>query len=264
MVHSVRMTSSMPFVLRVAAGVVAESLAVLRRLPTEITTLPVTALGQAAKLSFQLNQQLAELATSGDRLLAGLRSSETPERTSWSTIDEEDEVAAADPQAAPAWDDAADAAEDDPIADLADLSAARRAGRGGRGSAGPRGANRPGAAGSSGPRTGTPRAAGTRGRGPKPASASAANLVAAGDAEADARTQTVIDGIEAVEAPAAPIERTPRPASGSLSQLRARVREMSEPELRDALEFEQQHKARPAHLTLLSNRLATLDHHKSE
>jgi len=43
-----------------------------------------------------------------------------------------------------------------------------------------------------------------------------------------------------------------------------RVQEMSEAELRDELDYEQQHKARPAHLTLLSNRLATLDHHKSE
>ena len=105
---------SLPFALRVAAGVVAESIDLVRKLPTEISTLPVTVMGTLAKLSFQLNQELTDLASAGDRLLAGIRGGEEPpERTAWATIDDEDETARDDPQAAATWDSVADARDDE-------------------------------------------------------------------------------------------------------------------------------------------------------
>src|SRR6478609_86481 len=105
---------SLPFAMRVAAGVVAESIDVVRKLPTEISTLPVTVMGTLAKLSFQLNQELTDLAWAGDRLIAGIRGGEEPpERTAWATIDDDSETARDDPQAAATWDNVADARDDD-------------------------------------------------------------------------------------------------------------------------------------------------------
>lgn len=225
------MDSSLPFALRVAAGVIAESIDTVRRLPAEISTLPVSVVGRLAKLSFQLNQQLTDLATAGDRLLAGLTGEQPPERTAWATIDDEAEVAAGDPQAAPTWDSVADAREDavDDDAAVADVT---------------------------------------------PITSRANRL-----------TRDLIEDIELLEedptqpglrsanhqaapdgAATPPATRpAPRPAATrqaglTLAQLRSKVRTMSTAELRDALATEERGRARPAHLTLLTNRLATLEH----
>jgi hypothetical protein len=223
------MASSLPFALRVAVGLVSETLGALRRLPKELTTLPVTVIGQVAKLSFQLNQQLAELATEGDHLLASLhRPGDPPERTAWSTIDDENEVAAKDPQAAATWDSLADATANgsgDAIADHRG-SAAKVA----------RGFGRPTAVADSG-----------------------------------RRERDLLEDLEFLEgtAPAGrPVPPSPDGLAGhnslTLAQLRARVRGMPVEQVRAALEHEQADLARPAFLTILSNRLATLARETSE
>lgn len=199
------MASSLPFAVRVAVGLVSESIGVLRRLPGDLTTLPVTVIGRAAKLSFQLNQQLTDLASQGDHLLASLhKPADEPERTAWSTIDDEDEVAAKDPQAAATWDSVADAVEDE-----------------------------------------------------------------SEKAAADSPERALIDDVDslegAVSAPEDVAELTQPIAAApvnhnslTLSQLRSRVRSMPVEQVRAALDHEQSDLARPAFLTILSNRLSTL------
>ena len=88
------MSSPLPFVVRVAAGLLTEAADTLRRLPEELPGLPIALAGRAARLSMRLNQQLAELADKGDSTLAGLPfggGGDAPvERTPWSRIDDED------------------------------------------------------------------------------------------------------------------------------------------------------------------------------
>ncbi len=182
------MASPLPFALRVAAGLVSDTVDVVRRLPSELTTLPVTLVGRAAKLSFELNQQLTGLAVRGDKLLGALHqgvmngADEPPERTAWSTIDDEDEVAALDPQAAARWEHAGPTADSDPA----------------------------------------------------PGARAAANGAVHGG--------TGIDGYELLK----------------LADLRDLIPTVPIEQLTAALTYEQAHRARPAFLTLLTNRLSTL------
>ncbi len=205
------MESSFPFALRVAVGVVSEALGALRRLPTDIATLPVTVIGRVAKLSFQLNQQLTELAAEGDQLLDSLQTPVAPpERTVWSTIDDEADVAANDPQAAATWDSVEDAREEGLDADPATSAAA----------------------------------------------------------EPDSPVRLLIEDVELLEVGAQPSEVTELTApisqalvdhnSMTLAQLRSRVRTMPVEQVRAALAREETGLARPAFLTILSNRLSTL------
>ena len=205
------MESSFPFALRVAVGVVSEALGALRRLPTDIATLPVTVIGRVAKLSFQLNQQLTELAAEGDQLLDSLQTPVAPpERTVWSTIDDEADVAANDPQAAATWDSVEDAREEGLDADPATSAAA----------------------------------------------------------EPDSPARLLVEDVELLEVGAQPSEVTELTApisqalvdhnSMTLAQLRSRVRTMPVEQVRAALAREETGLARPAFLTILSNRLSTL------
>lgn len=190
------MESSLPFALRVAAGLVSETLSVVRRLPTEVSTLPVTVIGRVAKYSFQLNQQLTELAMSGDHLLASLHTEPAPpERTAWSTIDDDSSTA----ETATTWDHT----PEEPLPD------------------GVISTNEP---------LGHP-------------------LVDEEAAEAIARTH-----LSAVPTPVAAREVS----ALTIAQLRSRVRTMTAEQVRDALEQEQAGKKRPAFLTVLTNRLATV------
>ena len=243
---------SLPFALRVAAGVVAESIDLVRKLPTEISTLPVTVMGTLAKLSFQLNQELTDLASAGDRLLAGIRGGEEPPaRTAWATIDDEDETARDDPQAAATWDSVADA-RDDEVRDRVEPTDA-------------------GAVDS-------PDAAENDDSGSIEAELDASSIdpgvveaaLAEGDdapvvfEETDELTHPLVEDVTllAVIDGGADDEvaddATDQPRKLTLSELRTALQEMSADDVRAALEDEQQHRARPAHLTLLTNRLATL------
>lgn len=276
------MSSTLPFPVRIAAGLVSEALGRARRLPADISALPVTVLGQVAKLSFELNQQLAELAGEGDRLIAGLRSpEEPPQRTAWSTIDDEDEVAAKDPQAAATWAPSAARPDAEPAEPAEPVSPAA-----------PVLDDDPRPAPASprlvidedAPTAPTRRPARTAGRraatSPKPARVRAGTSVTV---PASATTPTAepentetpmdraliadIDALE-VQRPA-PLVGLPTPAdditpdpvdisSMSIGQLRGRVRNWPAEQVRSALEQEQREKARPAFLTVLTNRLSTL------
>ncbi len=328
------MESSLPFALRVAAGLLVETVNTIRRLPTEVTTLPVTVLGRVAKLSFEINQQLSELATQGDQLLGSLHAPTTPpERTAWSTIDEEDEVAARDPQAAATWDNVTAAKRDSNTAATRDSSTAdynrfdaaaytdpiddaegtpdpiddaeRTPGPidDAERTPGPvDGPEEPAATWWTTPRDhedDEPPARDARGdvnenpTAPTVETAQALDTLPPGDrrpesaaAADDSPDRALLADISDLEvkrpAPKAPIPATesapdsttdstadsatddptrPQPADISqwtVAQLRGRVRSMSAEQVRAALEHEQSDRARPAFLTVLTNRLSTI------
>jgi hypothetical protein len=282
------MESSMPFALRVAAGLLSEAVGRARRLPADLTTLPVTVIGQVAKFSFELNQQLAELATEGDRLLAGRRSDDAPpQRTAWSTIDDEDEVAARDPQAAATWAAAGSATVPDPAfetttAPAADVSPAPVFDDDPAPAPAPRavpGPDAPVGAAAEPVRTPSVRRPGGAGRRVGSGGDSAGARVggtadgSGSDADATPMDRALIDDVEELEVqrPAPPATSPSAREDGAaadvppvdvsamtLAQLRAKVRSWGAAEVRAALEQEQRGKARPAFLTVLTNRLSTL------
>lgn len=103
---------SLPFPVRVAAGLAVTAVEQARTLPTKIAGLPVTVASQALQVSMRVQQQITELAIRGDEVLANLRPVEdTPE---WATFDEDvedDEFGARRP--AP-FESAFDRVEDEP------------------------------------------------------------------------------------------------------------------------------------------------------
>ncbi|RIJ69807.1 hypothetical protein D1871_21370 [Nakamurella silvestris] len=182
------MSSPLPFVVRVAAGLVAEAVDVVRRLPEELPGLPIALAGQAARASMRLNQHLTDWAAKGDTALAGLpfgqgEESEPAERTPWSRIDDEDGVEVA-----------GDPGVEDP------------------------GVEDPGV---------PPLPSEERGTGTAPSD--------------DTGPVPGFDGL-------------------TLSELRHVLKELTAPEVAELVTYEQEHQNRASFLTLLSNRLTTLEH----
>jgi hypothetical protein len=82
------MKSSLPLPVRIAAGLAVTAVEQARKLPEQLTGLPVTVVSQALQLSMRVQQRVTELAIKGDDALASLRPvEETPE---WATFDEDD------------------------------------------------------------------------------------------------------------------------------------------------------------------------------
>ena len=85
------MKSSLPLPVRIAAGLAVTAVEQARKLPEQLTGLPVTVVSQALQLSMRVQQRVTELAIKGDDALASLRPvEETPE---WATFDEDEEPA---------------------------------------------------------------------------------------------------------------------------------------------------------------------------
>ncbi len=84
------MALTLPLGIRVAAGLLGTAIDRLGTLPGELPGLVVSAAGQALRTSMRVRQEIAELATRGDDLLAPLtgRSQEHPP---WATFDEDDD-----------------------------------------------------------------------------------------------------------------------------------------------------------------------------
>ncbi|GAA3432094.1 lipid droplet-associated protein [Kutzneria kofuensis] len=86
------MKSSLPLPVRIAAGLAVTAVEQARKLPEQLTGLPVTVVSQALQLSMRVQQRVTELAIKGDDALASLRPvEETPD---WATFDEDEDVAA--------------------------------------------------------------------------------------------------------------------------------------------------------------------------
>lgn len=76
----------MPLAVRVAAGLAAATVTEVRRLPTTVAALPVTALSQVLQNYMRVQQQVTALAIRGDDVLAFLAPAE--ESPAWATFDE--------------------------------------------------------------------------------------------------------------------------------------------------------------------------------
>ncbi len=95
------MAITLPLPVRVAAGLVATGIQVVRSLPEEIPAIPVALVGNAMKLSMKVQQEITTLATRGDELLGGIIGGKPQESPSWATFDE-DKPAPAPPRGRPA------------------------------------------------------------------------------------------------------------------------------------------------------------------
>src|ERR1700712_437846 len=84
------MATTLPFGIRVAAGLVATSFDHLVKLPGELPGLTVSFAGQLLRTSMRVRQEVAELATRGDELLAPLIGG-AEEHPAWATFDEDEE-----------------------------------------------------------------------------------------------------------------------------------------------------------------------------
>ncbi|AZI57398.1 lipid droplet-associated protein [Nakamurella antarctica] len=258
------MATSFPFVLRIAAGVVSDTVDAIRRLPAELPNVGVSLVGRAAKLTFTLNQELSELAIRGDQALSMLSGSDKapPERTAWSTIDDEDEVAAADPQSAAHWDSVAVALADAIGADDADSPDAIDLIATGPNPAAPKTT----APKTTAPKTTAPKTTAPKTTAPKttPRKSAAATTSAAATRKKPAAAKTlgdasaVLDGEPAVRLSGIQTATGVDAATLPLAGLKAELKAMAADDVASLLAFEHGHKARPAFLTLLTNRLATL------
>ncbi|MGH3941539.1 MAG: lipid droplet-associated protein [Pseudonocardiaceae bacterium] len=80
--------SPMPLPVRVAAGLLVTALERARKLPDQITELPVTAASRAVQAGMRLQQRVTELAIKGDEVFSLFRQVEdTPP---WARFDEDD------------------------------------------------------------------------------------------------------------------------------------------------------------------------------
>src|SRR6195952_4856171 len=84
------MATTLPLGIRVAAGLVATSFDHLVKLPGELPGLTVSFAGQLLRTSMRVRQEVAELATRGDELLAPLIGG-AEEHPAWATFDEDDD-----------------------------------------------------------------------------------------------------------------------------------------------------------------------------
>ncbi|MGW5720590.1 lipid droplet-associated protein [Amycolatopsis sp. NPDC003865] len=84
-----------PLPLRVAAGLAVSTAERVRELPRQLAGLPVTVVSQVLQASMRVQQHVTELAIKGDNALSGLRPVE--DAPSWATFDEDLDVPPARP-----------------------------------------------------------------------------------------------------------------------------------------------------------------------
>lgn len=183
--------SSLPFPVRVAAGLVVTAVEEVQSLPRTIVGLPITAASQVLQLSMRAQQVVTELAIKGDTALDGARPVE--EAPSWARFDDDtDDRTPGLPRHAPF-----DAASPD-----------------------------------------APAEAGGRNGHTQPVTATAIDATV----EPTSVTPNALPGYETM----------------TIAQLRARLRNLSVDQLVELLEWESAHADRPAFVTMLTNRIATL------
>lgn len=262
------MATTLPFGIRLVAGLLGTAIDRATALPTELPSMAVTFVGQALRTSMRVQQELAELATRGDELLAPLtgRSQEHPE---WATFDEDedDEPVVSRPSIfetageATSLDDSSAPGADEPAITLLDGTPVVDVPE--PGTTGP-GEAVPTAAGFVVGPTATPPAL-TAATSPTLAGGTTAALAGGLPGE-------VILAESPVEAPpVANIRRTTtgRPRSRTtiesdhqltIAELKERTQQMNVAEVTALLAQEEAGPNRAAYLTLLGNRLMTLQH----
>ena len=94
------MAITLPLPVRVAAGLLATGIDVVRSLPEEIPAIPVALVGNAMRLSMKVQQEIATLATRGDELLGGVVGA-PQENPSWAKFDDDEPPSKPNLKAAP-------------------------------------------------------------------------------------------------------------------------------------------------------------------
>lgn len=183
--------SSLPFPVRVAAGLVVAAVEETRDLPRTIAGLPITAVSRVLQLGMRAQQVVTELAIKGDTALDGMRPVE--EAPSWARFDDD---LPEPPRRFESYD------VDDTSIEFTDLSDAPRV-------------------------------------------------------NGHSRALEVVGGTE-VETSTTP-DALPGYESMTIAQLRGKLRTLSVDEVTELLEWETAHGNRPPFVTMLSNRIATLD-----
>ncbi|GAA4908987.1 hypothetical protein EV188_104148 [Actinomycetospora succinea] len=180
--------SSLPFPVRVAAGLVVTAVEEARDLPRTVAGLPITAVSRVLQLSMRAQQVVTELAIKGDSALDGARPVE--EAPSWARFD--DDLPDTLPPARPGTWERPEL--DDTSLEYTDLAS-------------------------------TPRVNGHT----KPRAAE--------------QSPATLPGYESM----------------TIAQLRGKLRSLSVDEVADLLAFEESHANRPPFVTMLTNRIATLN-----
>ncbi len=222
----------LPLPVRLAAGLVATAVEQARDLPRLVIEFPVTAVSQALQASMRVQQRVTELAIKGDRALGALRPVE--EKPSWATFDED--------ESPPYTNGASTVTELRP----APRRPAQRVA-----------VERP--AVPTAPPAPAPPSAPTAPSAPAPSAPPSA--AAAPDAPTTAAAAAELVASAPVDAPAdGPTGESPLPGfdAMSIAQLRGKLRTLSPDELRALLAWEQTHQDRPAYVTMLGNRIATV------
>ena len=83
------MAITLPLPVRVAAGLLATGIELVRSLPEEIPAIPVTLVGNAMRLSMKVQQEITTLATRGDELLGGVVGA-PQENPTWAKFDDDE------------------------------------------------------------------------------------------------------------------------------------------------------------------------------
>jgi hypothetical protein len=216
----------LPLPVRLAAGLVATAVEQARELPRMVVEFPVTAISHALQASMRVQQRVTELAIKGDRALGALRS--PGEAPAWATFDDEEE---------PRRNGAASTVTElrrQPPDDAA------------------RNSSRPAAPRRAAP-IDDPAAEKLADRAPRTTAADVAarSTAAAASPEPPAEVGT---GSDDATGP----NLLPGYREMTIPQLRARLRKLSEPDLRALLAWEVAHDNRPAFVTMLTNRITTV------
>ena len=85
------MAITLPLPVRVAAGLLATGIDLVRSLPDDIPAIPVSLVGKAMRLSMKVQQEIAALATRGDELLGGVIAA-PQENPAWAKFDDDEPV----------------------------------------------------------------------------------------------------------------------------------------------------------------------------
>src|SRR6478609_788979 len=85
------MAITLPLPLRVAAGLLATGIDLVKSLPEDILAIPVTLVGNAMRLSMKFQQEITSLATRGDELLSGVINA-PQENPPWAKFDDDEPV----------------------------------------------------------------------------------------------------------------------------------------------------------------------------
>jgi hypothetical protein len=223
--------SHLPLPVRVAVGLVATALEQARKLPEQLADLPVTAASQVVQVGMRIQQQVTQLAIKGDEVFSRLRPVE--DTAPWARFDEDEK-----PSPTPAGATVTATPQRDTVEEST-----------GQGTA---------------PVTEQPAPADEPPIPESPVPAAAGEM---GD-EADAPRIPPAPGSPTGNAKSAPSPATPAALPGydelSLTQLRAKLRELSLPALIELLDYERSHQDRPAFVTLLSNRISTVRSHPTD